>query len=78
MGAVTLALVACLRMASRLKCESEKEIEAFRAWLQKRTALRTQQMDATSSTSNHRVLLETERAEIESIIIHFNKCFPRR
>jgi hypothetical protein len=77
MTAVTLALVAFLRIGSRQKLESEKEIEAFRAWLRERAALRSQQIDATSRTSNHRALLETERAEIESILIHFNKCFPR-
>jgi hypothetical protein len=75
-GGMTLALVTCLRIGWRLKREPQKRIEAFRAWLQERAALRSWHLNATSSNSNHRVLLETERAEIESILNHFNKCFP--
>ena len=77
-GAATLVLVAYLRRGARLKRESERDIEAFRAWLQQRAALKNQQVEATSTSSNHRVLLKTERAEIEGIFNHFNERFPRR
>jgi|HubBroStandDraft_6_1064221.scaffolds.fasta_scaffold525140_2 hypothetical protein len=74
-GTATLGLSVCLRIGARFKSDSAKRAEAFRAWLEERAALRSQQMDGLSSS--HRVLLKTERAEIESILIHFNKCFPR-
>jgi hypothetical protein len=77
-GAATLVLVAYLRKGARLKRESERDIEAFRAWLQQRAALKNQQVDATSTSSSNRVLLKTERAEVEVILAHFQRCFPRK
>lgn len=77
-GVLMLALTGFVRVGARLKHESEKSNEVFRTWLQERAESWSRKIDAASFGSNHRMLLKTERAEIESVLVHFNQCFPRK